>query len=121
MTQQVSTDPRPSWRFALAHLGIVAALGPAAWLAWPEDPPPTDPPADLDRHASVTGRLRDVDGRAFTLVRRGERPLRFTVRDGDRGRFDPVHLREHARTGVPTRVWFARERGGLRAVFQQDD
>ncbi len=121
MTHQVSTEPRPSWRFALAHLGIVAALGPAAWLAWPEDPPPTDPPADLDRHASVTGRLRDVDERAFTLVRRGERPLRFTVRDGDRGRFDPIHLREHARSGVPTRVWFAREPGGLRAVFQQDD
>ena len=65
--------------------------------------------------------LQAVEEHGFRLVRRGGAALRFAVREGAHGRFDPAHLREHARTGVVTRVWFAREAGGLRAVFQQDE
>ncbi len=120
--------PLPRWtrradvRGSLPYFVAMAAVG-LWWLFAPSGALPQQPP-DLSRLPRVDGTLTVVEPSHLELrpfrSARGQRPLSFVIRSRDSRNFDLAHMRSHSALGVPTRIYFERQRGRLVALYKQD-
>ena len=119
--------PHRRWSAVITFAATVAMttlLGVGAWLFAPSELGELQPPPDLASYDYVDGVVSEVEIPRVTLEAYepidGERSLVFEVREADARYFDVIHLRAHSSIGLPTRLYYERDGGRLRAVYKED-
>lgn len=116
ITQQEGRSRR-FWSSTLTGVGafaLILLVGIGAWAFAPSDAPAITPPENVDELPYADGVMVEVDLPRLVLQSYapvdGKTEVEFRVRDSDLKYFDVVHLRAHSSIGLPTRVFYERDR-----------